>query len=103
MDALRVRLASALEWLVAAAFLAATVGVGSLILRDLRGPTLRALTPAPPVAVPEIPIAVPPGAVGPRASVQRWQGNPCRRHRGRRGRTARALAVFTCPGFEAAS
>ena len=63
MDALRVRLASALEWVVAAAFLAATVGVASLILRDLRGPTLRASAPAPAVAVPEIPAAVPPGAV----------------------------------------
>ena len=64
MDALRVRLASALEWVVAAAFLAATVGVASLILRDLGGPTtLRASAPAPQAPVQAMPAAVPPGAV----------------------------------------
>jgi len=63
MDALRVRLASALEWVVAAAFLAATVGVASLILRDFGGPTLRASSPVPAQAVPEVPSAVPAGAV----------------------------------------
>jgi hypothetical protein len=63
MDALRVRLASALEWVVAAAFLAATVGVASLIFRGFGGPTLRASTPVSAAAVPEIPAAVPAGAV----------------------------------------
>src|SRR6266851_4450259 len=38
---LRLRLASALEWGVAAAFLAATLAVASLILQDMRGPAFR--------------------------------------------------------------
>jgi len=63
MDALRLRLASALEWAVAAAFLAATVGVASLVLHDMRGPTLRAATPAQQPAVTAVPAAVPAGAV----------------------------------------
>jgi len=42
MDALRLRLASALEWIVAAAFLAATLGVASLILHDIRATPVRA-------------------------------------------------------------
>jgi hypothetical protein len=64
MQALRLRLASALEWGVAAAFLAATLAVGSLILHDLGGRTLRAA--APPAAAPAVravPVAVPAGAV----------------------------------------
>src|SRR5260370_28551463 len=40
MHALRLRLASALEWGVAAAFLAAPLAVGSLILQDLPGPAI---------------------------------------------------------------
>jgi hypothetical protein len=67
MHALGLRLASALEWGIAAAFLAATLAVASLILQDMRarGPAIRA-SAAPreaPVAVPEIPAAVPAGAV----------------------------------------
>ena len=64
MDAVRLRLASALEWGVAAAFLAATLAVASLILQDLRGPALRAAS-APVAAAPvaAIPAAVPAGAV----------------------------------------
>jgi hypothetical protein len=65
MHALRLRLASALEWGVAAAFLAATLAVASLILQDMRGPAIRASV-APgetTVPVPEIPAAVPAGAV----------------------------------------
>ena len=64
MDALRLKLASALEWAVAAAFLAATLGVASLILRDMNMPAMRAVAaaaPAPPVTA--IPSAVPAGAV----------------------------------------
>ena len=63
MDALRLRLASALEWGVAAAFLAATLGVASLILRDLRGPRCGRRPPGSAAAVPAIPAAVPAGAV----------------------------------------
>ena len=64
MDTLRVRLASALEWVVAAAFLAATVGVASLISRDMRGPALRASAAVQaPAPIREIPLAVPAGAV----------------------------------------
>jgi hypothetical protein len=64
MDALRLRLASALEWAVAAAFLAATVGVATLILHDMRGSSVGAAAQAaPPPAVSAIPPTVPMGAV----------------------------------------
>jgi hypothetical protein len=64
MDALRLRLASALEWAVAAAFLAATLGVASLILRDMNMPAMRTVAAAQPVTpVTPIPSAVPAGAV----------------------------------------
>jgi hypothetical protein len=64
MDALRLRLASALEWAVAAAFLAATLGVASLILRDMNMPAMRAVAAAQaPAPVTAIPPAVPAGAV----------------------------------------
>ena len=64
MDALRLRLASALEWVVAAAFLVATIAVVSLILHDMRGTSIRAAG-SPPVtpAVSAIPPSVPMGAV----------------------------------------
>ena len=62
MDALRLRLASALEWGVAAAFLAATLGVASLIFMNM--PAMRAVAAArPAAAVTAIPAAVPAGAV----------------------------------------
>lgn len=62
----RARLGSALEWLVAAIFLVATVGVASLIVRELRTAP-RAVTPvaqelqssAVPSAVPARAISVP--------------------------------------------
>jgi hypothetical protein len=64
MDALRVRLGPALEWAVAAAFLAATIAVATLILRDIRGSGIH---PAAPVAaamvVKDVPSSVPKGAV----------------------------------------
>jgi hypothetical protein len=63
LHALRLRLASALEWGVAAAFLAATLAVGSLILHDLGGPALRAAAPPAATVVTAIPAAVPAGAV----------------------------------------
>jgi hypothetical protein len=69
MDALglrsRLRLAPVIEWLVAAAFLIATVAVGSLIVRELRSPSVR-IAPAAAAARPlvaSIPAAVPPRAV----------------------------------------
>jgi hypothetical protein len=62
MDVLRLRLASALEWIVAAAFLAATVGVASLILHDIRATPVRA-SGAVPVSVAAVPPSVPIGAV----------------------------------------
>ncbi len=69
MDALSVRshfrLAAIFEWLVAAAFLLATVAVGSLILRELRTapaqPPAAAAEPARPIT--SIPPAVPARAV----------------------------------------
>ncbi|HEY8548499.1 MAG TPA: hypothetical protein VIL35_00970 [Vicinamibacterales bacterium] len=36
MEVVRIRVGSALEWVVAALFLFATLGVGSLVLRELR-------------------------------------------------------------------
>jgi hypothetical protein len=65
MDAVRHRLASALEWGVAAAFLAATLAVASLILhQDMRGSSLRAAPgPAGTAPVAAIPAAVPVAAV----------------------------------------
>jgi hypothetical protein len=63
MDALRVRLASAFEWAVAAAFLAATLGVATLILRNMNVPAMRTVSAAQPAPVTAIPAAVPAGAV----------------------------------------
>ncbi len=65
MTALRLRLESALEWGIAAAFLAATLAVASLILQDMRGASIRAAgTPVEAVApVAVTPAAVPAGAV----------------------------------------
>jgi hypothetical protein len=64
MDALRVRFAPVLEWAVAAAFLAATVSVGTLVLGALRTPHIprSASSVARPV-VAATPAAVPSGAV----------------------------------------
>ncbi len=56
MDAARVRFGSAVEWMVAAGFLAATLIVGSLIVRELR--TVR---PLPAQAEERAPDAVPVG------------------------------------------
>jgi hypothetical protein len=59
----RVRLAPALEWLVAAVFLVATLGVASLIVRELRTAPA-AVTPATVVAMPAaLPAAVPARAI----------------------------------------
>jgi hypothetical protein len=64
MDAIRVRLGSVVEWIVAAAFLAATLGVGSLIVRDLRVvPRLQPSAPVARASVSDTPAAVPAGAV----------------------------------------
>jgi hypothetical protein len=66
MDAFRVRLGPLVEWIVAAAFLAATFAVGSLILRDMRAPrhrpqvpVARATSAATPAAVPTRAVSVP--------------------------------------------
>lgn len=71
MDAVtvRARLGAALEWTIAAAFLSATVAVGSLIVRELRVapqanavelPVATASHPAPmPPAVPERAVSIP--------------------------------------------
>jgi hypothetical protein len=54
MDAIRAKVGSAFEWLVAAAFLVATLGVGSLIVREMRAVVPRAESSAaiPATAVP---------------------------------------------------
>ena len=59
----RVRLEPAIEWLVAAVFLVATLGVASLIVRELRT-TPAAVTPAAVVTMPAaLPAAVPERAI----------------------------------------
>jgi hypothetical protein len=68
MDAVRFssrfRLAPLFEWLIAAAFLAATIAVVSLIVRELRGPTsVSASMPAARLADAPVPPAVPSRAV----------------------------------------
>ncbi len=68
MDALhvrpRIRLGPVFEWLVAAAFLLATVGVGLMILRELRPiPTSARATPPARSIVASVPAAVPERAV----------------------------------------
>ena len=67
MDAVRVsrlRLDPLFEWLIAAAFLLATIAVASLVVREVQGPArvAAAVTPARPL-VSSIPPAVPAGAV----------------------------------------
>jgi hypothetical protein len=64
MDAVRLRLASALEWGVAAAFLTATLAVLLLIVQNMQSPTtVRAQAPAAAAVVNAIPAAVPAGSV----------------------------------------
>lgn len=68
MDAVRVpsriRLTPLVEWLVAAAFLGATVAVASLVIREVRGPVrVRTDTPVARPLVASIPPAVPARAV----------------------------------------
>jgi hypothetical protein len=61
MDAIRTRSAPAIEWCVAAAFLLATLTVGSLIVRELR--TVRTLSAAAEVEAGPAPSRIPAGAV----------------------------------------
>ena len=68
MDALRVgsrfRAQALVEWLIAAAFLCATLAVAALILQELRGtPAATRRAPEPRPAVASIPAAVPARAV----------------------------------------
>jgi outer membrane receptor protein involved in Fe transport len=68
MDVVRARVGSAVEWVVAAVFLLATLAVGSLVLRELRAAasatpsaTLSAAVTAtaPPAHIPEKAVSVP--------------------------------------------
>jgi len=68
MDAVRpsarFRLAPLVEWLIAAAFLCATVAVASLVVREMQGPArISAATPAARPLVASIPASVPARAV----------------------------------------
>lgn len=68
MDAVRLsnrlRLAPLFEWLIAAAFLCATVAVATLVIRELRGPVrISAATPAARPLVNSVPAIVPARAV----------------------------------------
>jgi hypothetical protein len=60
----RLRLTPLVEWLIAAAFLAATITVASLVIREVQGPTaVQAEASAPRAYVASTPPAVPAGAV----------------------------------------
>ena len=60
----RLRVAPLLEWLVAAAFLSATVAVASLVVRELHGPARISVSAAPArPLVSSVPAAVPARAV----------------------------------------
>ena len=60
----RLRVAPLVEWLVAAAFLCATVAVASLVVRELRGPVRVSVAAAPArPLVASVPAAVPARAV----------------------------------------
>ncbi|MBI4478116.1 MAG: hypothetical protein HY654_13155 [Acidobacteria bacterium] len=61
MDVARRRLRPALEWLVAAAFLIATLAVASMIVQELRAARPSPSTPAAEVTLP--PPSVPPRAI----------------------------------------
>ena len=68
MDAVRVpgrfRIAPLVEWLIAASFLLATIGVASLVVRELRGPSrIQPSAPAARPLVASIPPSVPARAV----------------------------------------
>ena len=63
MDALRVRVGAFVEWAVAALFLAATFGVGSLMLQQLRLPRVQPSSPVARGVIAATPPAVPSGAV----------------------------------------
>ncbi len=68
MDALRkpspFRLGPVVEWLVAAAFLCATVAVGSLIVQELRSSSrVRGAQPAPRPVISSVPSSIPARAV----------------------------------------
>ena len=63
MTAVRLRLESALEWGIAAAFLAATLAVASMIFQDLRGPGVLRAAEVDAAVVAATPAAVPAGAV----------------------------------------
>lgn len=67
MDAVRARVGSAVEWVVAAVFLLATLAVGSLVLRELRAaasatpvlPSASVAAAALPAHIPEKAVSVP--------------------------------------------
>jgi hypothetical protein len=63
MDALRARLGPVVEWAIAAAFLAATVAVVSLILQEFRVSRLHLPEPVARIESEPAPAAVPPRAV----------------------------------------
>lgn len=63
MDALRARFGSAIEWVVAAAFLVATLVVGSLIVRELRAVTNAAPQPVAAAQPATLPASVPARAI----------------------------------------
>jgi hypothetical protein len=64
MDVVRTRVGSAVEWVVAAAFLLATLAVGSLVLRELRAAASAGPDPNPAIAAAATAL---PASLGPKA------------------------------------
>jgi hypothetical protein len=66
MDVVRTRVGSAVEWVVAAAFLLATLAVGSLVLRELRAAASAGPDPNPAISTTAAATALP-ASLGPKA------------------------------------
>jgi len=67
MDVVRTRVGSAVEWVVAAAFLLATLAVGSLVLRELRAAASAGPDSASPTLAASVAGAALPASLGPKA------------------------------------
>ena len=93
-------LAPVIEWMIAAGFLFATVGVASLVVREVRGPArVLAETPRRGRWSRRCPRRCRPRRVGAGPALPRWQGDPrrpdrgIRRHQSRTGRRERPPGI----------
>ena len=99
MDALRVRLGSLVEWAIAAMFLAATFAVGSLVIGELSARRIRPSAPAARTGCGGDAVGRSSRRrLGSCTAVQRWEGDPRRRHGGRCGHPSRPRRGKRPPG-----